>query len=143
MSSKTTPASRYPAASFPLGSQTRVTSDRDALIEAHLPQVKFIAERLASKLPPSVDRDDLYGAGVLGLLDAVDKFDPARGVMFKTYAEMRVRGALLDSLRMLDWAPRSMRRRAREVEAVYARLEQEKGRPAGEEEVAAELGLPM
>src|ERR1041385_6463341 len=108
MSSKTTPASRYPAASFPLGSQTRyvvgkadATSDRDALIEAHLPQVKFIAERLASKLPPSVDRDDLIGAGVLGLLDAVDKYDPARGVLFKTYAEMRMRGAMVDSLRGL------------------------------------------
>ena len=122
MSSKTTPASRYPAASFPLGSQTHAASDRDALIEAHLPQVKYIAERLASKLPPSVDRDDLIGAGVLGLLDAVDKYDPTRGVLFKTYAEMRVRGAMLDSLRGLDWAPRSMRRRAREVEAVYREL---------------------
>jgi RNA polymerase sigma factor FliA len=121
----------------------RTAPDREALIEAHLPQVRFIAERLAAKLPPSVDREDLYGAGVLGLLDAVDKFDPARGVMFKTYAEMRVRGAMLDSLRVLDWAPRSMRRRAREVESVYARLEQEKGRPAGEEEVAAELGVSI
>ena len=83
--------------------------DRDALVEAHLPQVKFIADRLAAKLPPSVDREDLIGAGVLGLLDAVDKFDPERGVQFKTYAEMRVRGAMLDSLRSLDWAPRSMR----------------------------------
>src|SRR5262245_49066661 len=91
--------------------------DRDALVEAHLPQVRFIADRLAAKLPPSVDREDLIGAGVLGLLDAVDKFDPGRGVQFKTYAEMRVRGAMLDSLRSLDWAPRSIRQRAREVEA--------------------------
>ncbi len=83
--------------------------DREALIESHLPQVKFIAERLAAKLPPWVDHDDLIGAGMLGLLDAVDKFDPLKGVMFKTYAEMRVRGAMLDSLRDLDWAPRSLR----------------------------------
>lgn len=117
--------------------------NRDALIESHLPQVKFIAERMAEKLPPSIDRNDLYGAGVIGLLDAVEKFDPARGVMFKTYAEMRVRGAILDSLRDLDWAPRSMRRRGREVEAAYQQIEQERGRPATEEEVAARLGLSL
>ncbi len=117
--------------------------DRNALVEAHLPQVKFIAERMAAKLPPSVDRDDLIGAGVLGLLDAVDKFDPARGVQFKTYAEMRVRGAMLDSLRSLDWAPRSMRHRAREIEAAYHRIEQERGRSAEEDEVAAALGLSV
>ena len=143
MSSKTTPASRYPAMAFPLDGQARHASDREALIEAHLPQVKFIAERLAAKLPPSVDRDDLIGAGVLGLLDAVDKYDPARGVMFKTYAEMRVRGAMLDSLRGLDWAPRSMRRRAREVEATYRELERTLGRAAEEEEVCAALGLSV
>jgi RNA polymerase sigma factor for flagellar operon FliA len=118
-------------------------SDREALVEAHLPQVKFIAERLAAKLPPSVDRDDLIGAGLLGLLDAVNKFDPTRGVQFKTYAEMRVRGAMLDSLRSLDWAPRSMRQRAREVEAAYHSIEQRQGRPADEEEVAAALGLSV
>ena len=117
--------------------------DRDALIEAHLPQVKFIADRLLAKLPPSVDRDDLIGAGVLGLLDAVDKYDSSRGVLFKTYAEMRVRGAMLDSLRDLDWAPRSMRRRAREVEAAYAQIEREWNRPAREEEVAALLNMTL
>ncbi|HKX33100.1 MAG TPA: FliA/WhiG family RNA polymerase sigma factor [Blastocatellia bacterium] len=117
--------------------------DRDALVEAHLPQVKFIADRLAAKLPPSVDREDLIGAGVLGLLDAVDKFDPERGVQFKTYAEMRVRGAMLDSLRSLDWAPRSMRQRAREVEAAYRQIERERGRPAEEEEVVARLGITI
>ncbi|MDQ3586012.1 MAG: FliA/WhiG family RNA polymerase sigma factor [Acidobacteriota bacterium] len=123
--------------------QPPLFADRDRDIESHLPQVKFIADRLAAKLPPSVDRDDLIGAGVIGLLDAVDKFDPARGVLFKTYAEMRVRGAMLDSLRELDWAPRSMRRRAREVEDAYHKIEQERGRPAEEQEVAAELGLSL
>jgi RNA polymerase sigma factor FliA len=119
-----------------------VRKRREDLIESHLPQVKFIAERLAAKLPPWVDLDDLIGAGMLGLLDAVDKYDPLKGVMFKTYAEMRVRGAMLDSLRDLDWAPRSLRRRAREVEAAYLRLEQSRGY-ATEEDVAAALGLSM
>lgn len=114
---------------------------RDALVEAHLPQVKYIAERLAAKLPPSVELDDLIGAGVLGLLDAVEKFDPARGVQFKTYAELRVRGAMLDCLRALDWAPRALRQRSREVENAFRQIEQQKGRPAEEDEVAAALGL--
>jgi len=116
--------------------------NRDALIEAHLPQVKFIAERLAAKLPPSVDVDDLMGAGMLGLLDAVEKYDPEKGVMFKTYAEMRVRGAMLDSLRDLDWAPRSMRRRAREVEAAYVEAERTRG-SATDSDVAAILGVSV
>lgn len=124
-----------------LGEPAYKKDTRDALIEAHLPQVKFIAERLAAKLPPSVDRDDLIGAGVLGLLDAVDKFDASRGVQFKTYAELRVRGAMLDCLRSLDWAPRTLRQRAREVEAAYHKIERDSGRPAEEEEVAGALGL--
>jgi RNA polymerase sigma factor for flagellar operon FliA len=117
--------------------------DRNSLTESHLPLVKFTADRLAAKLPPMVDRDDLMGAGMLGLLDAVDKFDPSRGVLFKTYAEMRVRGAMLDSLRTLDWAPRSMRRQGRAVDAAYVELEQTLNRPAREEEVAAKLGMPL
>jgi len=116
--------------------------DRDAQIEAHLPQVKFMALRLAAKLPPWVELNDLIGAGVLGLMDAVDKYDSGKGVMFKTYAEMRVRGAILDSLRDIDWAPRSMRRRAREVEAAYSHLERTRG-SANEEDVAAELKLTL
>ncbi len=118
-------------------------AEREALIEAHLPQVRYIADRLAAKLPPSVDRDDLIGAGVLGLLDAVEKFDPTRGVMFKTYAEMRVRGAMLDSLRHLDWAPRSIRQRAREVESAIRVIEQDNNRPAKEEEIAAALNITV
>jgi len=117
--------------------------ERNSLVEAHLPQVRYIAERMAAKLPPSVDRDDLIGAGVLGLIDAVGKFDPTRGVLFKTYAERRVRGAILDSLRDLDWVPRSVRRRAKEIEGTYARLQSDLGRTAEGEEVAAALGLPI
>ncbi len=117
--------------------------EREQLIEAHLPQVRFIADRLAMRLPPSVDRDDLISAGTLGLLDAVDKFDATRAVKFKTYAETRVRGAMLDFLRSLDWSPRSLRRKAREIETTYAQLEQEKNRPATEDEVAARLNLSL
>jgi len=116
--------------------------NRDAMIEGHLPQVKFMAMRLAAKLPPWVELNDLVGAGVLGLLDAVDKYDSTKGGMFKTYAEMRVRGAILDSLRDLDWAPRSMRRRAREVEAAYSQVERTRGH-ANEEDVAAVLKLSL
>jgi RNA polymerase sigma factor for flagellar operon FliA len=118
-------------------------NDRDALIESHLPQVKFIAERIASRLPQTVDRDDLIGAGLLGLLDAADKYDPSRGVQFKTYAELRVRGAILDSLRGLDWASRMTRHRARKVEAAGSELEKKLGRPAGEEEIAEFMGIPL
>lgn len=118
-------------------------SERDRLITSHLPKVKYIADRIAAKLPPSVERDDLYGAGVVGLIDAVERFDPSRGIAFTTFAEMRVRGAILDNLRALDWASRSTRRRAREVQAVYAQIEQENSRPAKEEEVAARLKITL
>jgi len=117
--------------------------DRDALVEAHLPLVKFVAERIAARLPHTVDRDDLIGAGLLGLLDATTKYDPSRGVQFKTYAELRVRGAILDSLRDLDWASRSARQQARRVEEAYTEIEKQQGRPASEEEVAEMLGISL
>jgi RNA polymerase sigma factor for flagellar operon FliA len=116
--------------------------DRETLIEDHLPQVRYTAERLAAKLPAWVELDDLIGAGMLGLLDAVDKFDASRGVKFKTYAELRIRGAIIDSLRDLDWAPRSMRRRAREVEAAYAQVEAATG-SASDEQVASVLNISL
>ncbi|HEX4949840.1 MAG TPA: FliA/WhiG family RNA polymerase sigma factor [Blastocatellia bacterium] len=131
----------YASTKVPNGPPT--TADRQALIEAHLPQVRYIAERLLAKLPPSVDRDDLIGAGVLGLLDAVEKYDELRGVQFKTYAETRIRGAILDSLRDLDWSSRSLRARARAIELAARKIEQEKGRMAEEEELAAALGLEL
>lgn len=117
--------------------------EREALITAHLGKVKYIADRLAAKLPPSVEREDLYGAGVIGLIDAVERFDASRGIAFTTFAEMRVRGAILDNLRSLDWASRSTRRRAREVQTAFAEVEQEQGRAATEEEVAAKLRIPL
>jgi RNA polymerase sigma factor FliA len=116
---------------------------RDQLIEEHYPLVTYLASRLSAKLPPSIDIDDLVGAGVLGLIDAADKFDAGRGVRFRTYAERRIRGAILDHLRSLDWAPRSLRRRAREIEAAYGTLEREFGRAVTESEVASYLSIEL
>jgi len=116
------------------------TAERETLIVEHLSLIKHVAHRVATRLPASVEMGDLVNAGVLGLLDAVDKFEPVRGVKFKTYAELRVRGAIIDSLRDLDWAPRSLRRKSRDLDRIYAELEQKLGRPATDEEVAQALG---
>ena len=117
--------------------------ERENLITSHLAKVKYLADRMAAKLPPSVERDDLYGAGVIGLVDAAERFDASRGVAFTTFAETRIRGAILDSLRSLDWASRSTRKRAKGVEAAYAEIEQQVGRAATEEEVAKHLNIPI
>ena len=116
---------------------------RDDLINESLPLIKHIAHRVAVRLPPNVEIRDLVNAGVIGLLDAVEKFEPERGVKFKTYAELRIRGAMLDSLRELDWAPRSLRKKSKDLEKVYQGLEQRLGRPATDEEVCDELGGDM
>ena len=118
-------------------------AEREAIIVEHISLIKHVAHRVATRLPPSVEMSDLVNAGVLGLLDALDKFDPGRGVKFKTYAELRVRGAILDSLRELDWVPRSLRRRGRDLERVYSQLEQQLNRPATDEEVCAALGQSL
>jgi RNA polymerase sigma factor FliA len=115
-------------------------AEREALIVDTLPLIKHIAHKVAMRLPSSVEMRDLVNAGVLGLLDAIDKFEPERGVKFKTYAEVRVRGAILDSLRDLDWAPRSLRKKSKDLEKAYAELGQKLGRPATDEEVCAALG---
>ncbi len=116
---------------------------RDELIEEYAPLVKYIAERLSARLPASIDVEDLISTGVLGLIDAIDKFVPDRGVKFKTYAEFRIRGAMLDYLRRQDWAPRSMRRKERELAQVFRQLEQKLKRPATHEEAAEAMGLTM
>lgn len=118
-------------------------TERDNLITSHLSKVKYIADRMAAKLPPSIEWDDLYSAGVIGLIDAVERFDASRGIAFTTFAEMRVRGAILDNLRSLDWASRNTRKRSREVQAAYAQVEQTKGASATEEEVAAYLKISL
>jgi RNA polymerase sigma factor for flagellar operon FliA len=117
--------------------------EREQVILQYLPQVKYIALKIARQVPQSVQLEDLVSAGVVGLLDAYEKFDESRGVQFKTYAEVRIRGEILDSLRNLDWAPRSLRRKAREVEKAYSELEQELHRTPEEEEVAAKLDMEV
>ena len=114
---------------------------RDRIIVHYSPLVKFVAGRVGAGLPSSVDSADLVSAGVFGLMDAVDRFDPERGVKFETFAVPRIRGAIVDGLRALDWVPRSVRSRAREVEAAFTELEGRLGRSPTEDEIAAHLHL--
>ena len=86
--------------------------NREAVIQEYAPMVKYVATRIAMRLPPHIEADDLVSVGVLGLIDAIDKYDSSRGAKFKTYAEFRVRGAILDELRSMDWVPRSVRQKA-------------------------------
>jgi RNA polymerase sigma factor FliA len=118
-------------------------TERDELILQYAPWVKFIALRMASKLPAHIQAEDLISAGIIGLIDALDKFNPAREVQFRTYAQIRIQGAMKDELRALDWASRSMRQKVKRLEHAYATLEQEFGRPPSSEEVANSLGIKM
>lgn len=115
-------------------------AEREALIVETLPLIKHIAHRVATRLPTNIEMRDLINAGVIGLLDAIDKFEPERNVKFKTYAEVRIRGAILDSLRNLDWAPRSLRKKSKDLERTYAELSQKLGRPATDEEISEAMG---
>jgi len=117
------------------------TASRDALIEEYAPLVRYIAERLCVRLPAFVDNEDLVGTGMLGLMDAIEKFVPDRGVKFRTYAEFRIRGAMLDYLRRQDWATRSLRRKEKELSRAARELEQELHRPATHEEIAKRLNV--
>lgn len=117
--------------------------ERERLIIEHLPQVRLIARKIHERLPESVALDDLLSAGVVGLINAIDNFDANQNVKLRTYAEYRIRGAILDSLRAGDWAPRMKRKLARELEAGLMRAEQRLGRVPEEAEVAAELGMPV
>jgi RNA polymerase sigma factor for flagellar operon FliA len=121
----------------------RFTAERDQLIIQYAPWVKFIAMRMAAKLPSHIQAEDLVSAGIIGLIDALDKFNPAREVQFKTYAQIRIQGAMKDELRALDWASRSVRQKVKRLEQAYANLEQELGRPPASEEVASSLGIEM
>jgi RNA polymerase sigma factor for flagellar operon FliA len=116
---------------------------KERLILEFLPLVKYVAGRLAIGLPPSVEMDDLIGSGTLGLLSAVERYDPSRDNKFSTYAIARIRGAMLDELRSMDWIPRSVRKKARQVEDAYCRLENRLKRPASDEEVARELSISV
>jgi RNA polymerase sigma factor FliA len=116
---------------------------RDRLVLHYAPLVKYVAGRVGTGLPAHVDIADLVQSGVFGLWDAIDRFEPERGLKFETYAMQRIRGAILDELRAQDWVPRSVRSRAREVERALERLETRLQRSATDSEVAAELGITV
>jgi len=118
-------------------------SERDVLLMEHLPTVRYIARRIHERLPQHVDLDDLVSAGVVGLIDALSKFDHGKKVQFKSYAQFRIRGAILDSLRTLDWSPRELRRKGRAVEEAIRSLTQRLRRAPTEQEIAAEMKLPL
>jgi RNA polymerase sigma factor for flagellar operon FliA len=130
------------AASRPVTHDARpVTYGKDDLLKRFAPLVRHVVERVAASLPKNVDHEDLYSAGVFGLLDAHAKFDTGKGVKFETYAVWRIKGAVLDQLRALDWVSRSMRRKARNLDGITRRLDQKLGRAASEDEVAREMKM--
>ena len=116
---------------------------RNRLLMEQMPQVRYIARHIHDRLPQHVPLEDLVHAGVLGLMHALSKYDDTRQVQFKTYAKFRIRGAILDSLRELDWSPRDLRRKARQIEKAAERVSHALGRSATEQEIAEELGLPL
>jgi RNA polymerase sigma factor for flagellar operon FliA len=120
----------------------RSAPDDDA-IRAHLPLVRRVVRRLAHRLPRSVDLDEMIRWGLVGLFDALCKYDPTRNASFETYAQLRIRGAIIDRLRSEDWTGRSARQKATRLEQTYLRLERELGRSPSEEEVAAALGIEL
>jgi RNA polymerase sigma factor for flagellar operon FliA len=114
---------------------------REAFIKQYAPLVKYVAGKVAVGMPHNIEFDDLVGFGVFGLLDAIDKFDPEKNVKFKTYAVTRIRGAIFDELRSIDWVPRSVRQKTREVEEAIGTLEAQLGRTASDQEIAQSLGM--
>jgi RNA polymerase sigma factor for flagellar operon FliA len=116
---------------------------RETLLLEHLPQVQYVARRIHGRLPQQVLLEDLVHSGILGLMDAVRKFDPTKNVQLKHYAEFRIRGAILDSLRLVDWSPRALRRQARRLEQAIAQCRARLGRDPSESEVAAELQVSL
>jgi RNA polymerase sigma factor for flagellar operon FliA len=119
------------------------STERQRLLNENLPDVRYIARRIHDRLPSHVPFEDLVHAGILGLIDAVDKFDPGKNVQLKSYARFRIRGAILDSLRQMDWSPRNLRRQARRIEDTHRELAAELGRGPSEPELAARMGLPL
>ena len=126
-----------------LGINPEMTPDQERLMIEHLPTVRYLARRIHERLPQHVEIDDLVSAGVLGLIDAFRKFDPAKKVQFRSYAQFRIRGAILDSLRTLDWGPRDLRRKGRAIEEAIRALTARTGRAPSEPEIAGELGMEL
>ena len=118
-------------------------SDKNQLLTQHAPLVKRLAHQMKAKLPPSVEVDDLIQAGMIGLLDAVNRYEETHGAQFETYAVQRIRGAMLDELRSTDWLPRSMRQNMRKIEVAMSALQQRLGRAPNESEVAKQLKLSL
>jgi RNA polymerase sigma factor FliA len=118
-------------------------TDAEQLLLEQLPQVKYIARRIHERLPQHVPFDDLLHAGIVGLIDAMHKFDPGKNVRFASYAKFRIRGAILDSLRDMDWSPRDLRRKARRLETTMQKLQTELGHSASEPELAEAMGMSL
>lgn len=116
---------------------------QEQIVLQYAPLIKYIASRMAMRLPPHISMDDLISSGMIGLLDAIQKFDPRKNIHFKTYAEFRIKGSILDELRSLDWIPRSVRKKTTIVDKAYAELQKVLGRPAEAEEVAESLSLSL
>ncbi len=138
------PEQRAPEEVQELWDRFKATADseaRDGLILHYSPLVKFVAGRVAVGLPRSVDHADLASYGTFGLIDAIDKFEPERGIKFETYAVNRIRGAIMDELRALDWVPRSVRARAREIQRSMAELEHQLKRTPTDQELASQVGV--
>ncbi len=123
--------------------QRSSAQSRDELIVSHLPLVKFLVGRIASQLPPHLDQEDLMSAAVIGLITAAERFDPSRGVQFKTFAEQRIRGTILDELRSQDWLTRSLRDKFKKLEREFVMLEHRLGRNPTSEEVATSLEISV
>ena len=121
--------------------KTKSSALRDKFIRQYMPLVKYVAGKVSVGLPASIEFDDLVGFGQFGLLDAITKFDPDKGVKFKTYAVTRIRGAIFDEMRQLDWVPRSVRQKSKEIEDTIGDLESRLGRPATDAEVAKEMNM--
>jgi len=117
--------------------------EKNNFVEQYSPLIRYLADRLAARLPDHIVKDDLISSGVIGLIDALDKFEPERGFLFKTYAEFRIKGAMLDELRSMDWVPRTVRKKANDLDKVWRRLELDLGRPPTDEESAGELNMEM
>jgi RNA polymerase sigma factor for flagellar operon FliA len=123
--------------------ESGVAMNRDLMLMEHLPTVRYLARRIHERLPQHVELDDLISAGVVGLIDAFSKFDHSKKVQFKSYAQFRIRGAILDSLRTLDWSPRELRRKGRAVEEAIRSVTQRVGRAPSEQEIAGEMELSL
>jgi RNA polymerase sigma factor for flagellar operon FliA len=127
----------------PVGQEPVITKDKEEIILRHCDLIKYTALRLASRLPPHISAEDLFNAGIIGLMDAIDKFDPDQQIQFKTYAKIRIKGAMLDEIRSMDWVPRSLRQKAGNLEKTCVALEEELGYYPTDEEIAAKLDLSL